>query len=328
MIDVMEQIKTRAKENPQRIVFPECDERALRAAEQVLGEGIGFPVLLGKSEDLHAEAARIGVDLSGIEVMDPDTSDRLDAYVGMYCETRGTREKLALRLLKKPLFFGGMMAAAGDVQGVVAGAVSLTATVVKAAQLTVGLEEGVSAPSSFFIMVVPGSSLGEDGVFLYADGGVNPNPTVEELADIAIASARNAKQLLGWSPRVAMLSFSTKGSANHPDTRKVAEAVQVAQSKAPELAIDGEFQADSAIVPEVAAKKVKEPSEVAGRANVLIFPDLDAANIAYKLTQYLAGAEAYGPLLQGFAKPVNDLSRGASVKDIVGVAAISVVQAQ
>ena len=327
-MNVIEQIKAKAKENPQRIVFPECDERVLRAAEQVLKEGIGFPVLLGKSEDLHAEAARIGVDLAGSEVIDPEPSDKLDAYVAMYCEKRGTRENIGRRLVKKPLYFGGMMASAGDAQGIVAGAASLTATVVKAAQLTVGLEEGVSAPSSFFIMVVPGSSLGEDGVFLYADGGVNPNPTAEELADIAIASARNAQQLLGWSPRVAMLSFSTKGSANHPDTRKVAEALQIAQSKAPDLAIDGEFQADSAIVPEVAAKKVKDPSEVAGRANVLIFPDLDAANIGYKLTQYLAGAEAYGPLLQGFARPVNDLSRGASVEDIVGVAAVTVVEAQ
>jgi phosphate acetyltransferase len=326
---VIEQFKAKAKGNPQSIVFPECDARVLSAANLVLQEGIGYPVLLGKRQDLAQKAMDAGVVIhQDIEIVDPATSDKLNAYVAMYCERRDKPEKIGRRLLTRPLYFGGMMAAAGDVKGVVAGADSLTATVVTAAQLSVGMADGISAPSSFFIMVVPGTHYGENGVLIYADAGVNPNPTPEELADIAVMSARNAQQLLGWSPRVAMLSFSTKGSASHPDVRKVQEATRIARSKAPDLAIDGEFQSDSAIVPHVAAKKVKEPSDVAGKANVLVFPDLDAANIAYKLTQYLAGAEAYGPLLQGFARPVNDLSRGASVDDIVGVAAITVVQAQ
>ena len=327
-MSLIEEIKAKAKQNPQSVVFPECDTRVLSAARIVLDEGIGYPILLGKREEMAQQAVLAGVDIQDMEIIDPAASASLDAYVAIYCEKRNKPEKLGRRLISKPLYFAGMMANAGDIQGVVAGANSLTATVVKAAQLTVGMAEGVGIPSSFFIMVVPGSKHGEDGVFIYADAGVNPNPTPEQLADIAVMSARNAQQLLAWTPRVAMLSFSTKGSANHPDVRKIQEATEIAQSKVPDLAIDGEFQADSAIIPEVAAKKVKESSEVAGKANVLVFPDLDAANIAYKLTQYLAGAEAYGPLLQGFARPVNDLSRGASVEDIVGVAAITVVQAQ
>ena len=220
------------------------------------------------------------------------------------------------------------MVGAGDVSGMVAGCTSLTATVVKASQLMVGLGEGIFPPSSFFVMSVPDSPYGEGGDFIYADAGVNPDPTPEELAEIAVLSAQSARDMLGWEPKVAMLSFSTKGSAGHKLVDKVIEATKLAREMAPDLAIDGEFQLDSAIVPSVAERKVKEESAVAGKANILIFPDLNAGNIGYKMTQYLAKAEAYGPILQGFAKPVNDLSRGASVEDIVGVMAFTSVQAQ
>jgi len=245
-------------------------------------------------------------------------------------ESRGDRritKGMAEKLLRRTLYYSAMMVTAGDAKGMVAGCTSLTATVVVASQLMIGLREGISSPSSFFIMSVPDCPYGENGNFIYADAGVNPDPTPQELAEIAIASAQSAIDL-GWQPRIAMLSFSTKGSANHKRVDKVIEATKIAKEMAPDLMIDGEFQLDSAIVPQVAERKVKEPSDVAGRANILIFPDLDAGNISYKITQYLAKAEAYGPLLQGFNKPVNDLSRGASVDDIVGVIAFTSVQAQ
>ena len=267
-MSLIKEIKAKAKQNPQSVDFPECGTRVLSAARMVLDEGIGYPILLGKREEMAQQAIHAGVDIQDMEIIDPAASASLDAYVAIYCEKRHKPEKLGRRLISKPLYFAGMMANAGDAQGVVAGASSLTATVVTSAELTVGMAEGVGTPSSFFIMVVPGCTRGEDGVFLYADAGVNPNPTPEQLADIAIMSARNAQHLLAWTPRVAVLSFSTQGSANHPDVRKVQEATEIAQSKAPDLAIDGGFQVDSAIVPEVAAKKVKAPSEVAGKARL------------------------------------------------------------
>ena len=328
-MDFMEKIKEGARADPQRIVFPEAagDDRTVKAAGIAVSEGIAHPILLGDEEAVRRKAAEFHVDLEGMEIWNPVTTTRMDAYVAEYIEERGVNERIARRLLRRPLYFGAGMVRAGDAGGMVAGALNLTATVVKAGHLVVGLHEGISAPSSFFVMVVPNCSRGEKGIFLFADAGVNPDPTVEELAEIAICSARSARTLLGWQPRVAMLSFSTKGSASHARTRKVVEATELARTRDPDLLIDGELQVDSAIVPEVAARKIKGDSPVAGRGNVLIFPDLDAANIGYKLTQYLAGAQAFGPLLQGFVKPINDLSRGASIEDIVGVIAVTSVEA-
>ncbi len=329
---LIDRIKEQAQKSPQRIVLAEGEEdRTIRAAAICLKDGIVSPVMLGDEERIKELARISGVELDGIDIIDPDSSPQMERYISLYIASRGGKrvtQEMAKRLLKRPLYFGAMMVKAGDVNGMVAGCMSLTATVIKATELIIGLKEGISAPSSFFVMSVPDCPYGEDGNFVYADAGVNPDPTPGELAEIAVLSARNAQSLLGWEPRVAMLSFSTKGSAGHRLIDRVIEATKLAKEMAPELAIEGEFQLDAAIVPTVAEAKVKDESDVAGRANVLIFPDLNAGNIGYKLTQYLAKAEAYGPLFQGFAMPVNDLSRGASVEDIVGVMAFTTLQVQ
>jgi phosphate acetyltransferase len=221
-----------------------------------------------------------------------------------------------------------MMVRMGDADAMVAGIATATEEVVMASELIIGMQEGISTPSSFFLMDIPGYIREEGSLLIFADAAINPDPTPEQLADIAVATARSARKLLGWEPRVAMLSFSTKGSATHPHVDKIVEAVHIVREREPGLCIDGELQADAAIVPEVAKRKIKEASSVAGRANILIFPDLDAGNIGYKLVQRLAKAAAYGPFLQGFTKPVSDLSRGATIDDIVGATTIVVVEAQ
>lgn len=326
---VITEIIARAKQIPVRIALPEAeDERMLRAARIVQDEGIAEPILIGPEQPIRKLAPEIGINLDSIEIIEPETSPRISDYARRYVSARQTRETIALRMMKKSLSYAAMMTIAGDAEGALGGCSALTATVIKTALLVIGLKEGISVPSSFFIMEVPDCPYGEKGAFLFADAGFNPNPTAEELAEIAITTAKSASDLLGWEPRVAMLSFSTRGSASHEDVGKVLKALSIAKERAPELAIDGEFQLDAAISVETASLKLKEPSEVAGRANVLIFPDLDAGNIGYKLTRFLAKAKAYGPILQGLKKPFNDLSRGASVEDIVGVTAITVVQAQ
>jgi phosphate acetyltransferase len=328
-MDIIQTFKERARRQPRTLVLPEGnDERIMRAAHRLLEDGIARPILLGKPKELGDSASRAGISLDGIATIDPEHSDKLGTYAQSYLVARPNANiKVAQRLLRKHLYYGGMMVKTGDAQTMIAGVANPTARVIEAGLMTVGLTAGINTPSSFFLMIVPKFQDETDKPFIYADCAVNIDPAPPELADIALASAATYMRLLRQEPRVALLSFSTKGSAHHARVDKVTKALLIAREQAPGLAIDGELQADSALIASVAAAKVKGESAVAGKANVLIFPDLDAGNIAYKLTQYMAGAKAIGPVLQGFAKPISDLSRGATVDDIVDTAAIVLAQA-
>ena len=325
-------IKDRAKVDKKTIVLPESnDKRTLIAAAKILEEKIADIIMIGDEEKIMDGAGWLEVDLTGLKIINPQKTEKLDEYVNVLYETRKakgmTPEKARQILLTDNMTFGVIMVKANDADGMVAGACHATADTLRPALQILKTAPGVKLVSGFFILDVPNCEYGEHGTFLFADCGLNQDPTPEELAAIADTSSRSFKSLIGPKPVIAMLSHSTKGSAKHPLVDKVVEATKIAKEKYPHLVIDGELQPDAALVPSVA--KLKAPgSVVGGKANVMIFPNLDAGNIGYKLVQRLGGADAYGPMLQGIAKPVNDLSRGCSWEDIVGVVALTAVQAQ
>lgn len=326
----IDEIKEKARQDKKRIVLPESmDERTYAAAANVLKEGVADLIILGTPEEVEAHSA--GYDISGATIIDPHTSEKTAGYVEKLVELRKSKgmtpEQAEGLLTGDYMYFACMMVKLGDADGVVSGACHSTANTLRPSLQILKTKPGTKLVSTFFLMVVPNCEYGENGTFLFSDCGLCQNPTSEELAAIAGSAAESFRSLTGMEPRVAMLSHSTKGSAKHADIDKVANAVAIAHEQYPDLVLDGELQLDAAIVPEVGASKAPG-SPVAGKANVLIFPDLDAGNIGYKLVQRLAKAEAYGPMCQGIAKPVNDLSRGCSAADIEGVIAFTAVQAQ
>ena len=330
-MSVIDKIIEKAKSDKKFIVLPEgTEERTVQAAEKITKQGIAKVALIGKEDEIKAVAAKFNVDLTGVELIDQFKSPDMPAFVERFYEMRkakGVDMEKAAKTMQDPLFFAAMMVKTGKADGMVAGAINTTGNTLRPALQIIKTAPGISTVSSCFIMECPNKSLGADGVLLFADCAVNPDPTDEQLAAIAVASANTAKALCGFDPKVAMLSFSTKGSAKHENVEKVQRAVAMAHEIAPDLELDGELQLDAAVVQKVADLKAPG-SKVAGHANVLVFPDLQAGNIGYKLVQRFAGAEAVGPVSQGFAAPVNDLSRGCSVQDVVAVVAITAVQAQ
>jgi len=326
----IEEIKIRAKENIKTIALPEAsDVRILEATNTILKEGFANVVLIGEEDEILKKAKENNFDLSKATIVSPTKDEKYEEYVNALYELRkskGMDIEKAKELIMDPVYFGMMMVKQGDCDGLVSGAIHSTADTLRPALQILKTAPDTKLVSAFFLMVVPDCKLGENGTFVFADCGLNSYPNDEELSEIAISSAKSFEQLTGKKSKVAMLSYSTYGSAISESTKKVISATNLVKEKAPDILVDGELQLDAALIPEVGISKAPG-SPVAGQANTLVFPNLDAGNIGYKLVQRLAKAEAYGPLCQGIAKPVNDLSRGCSAQDIVGVVAITAVQA-
>lgn len=330
-MELMNKIWKSAQKDKKRIVLAEGEEeRNLQASEKIKKNGLAEIILVGNKKVIIENAAKLGVNIEGIEIRDPENDQNAEKYSNEFYELRkkkGMTLEKAAKIVKDPLYFATMMVKLGDADGMVSGAIHTTGDLLRPGLQIIKTAPGVNVVSSAFIMMVPECEFGESGLLLFSDCAVNPNPTTEQLASIAISTAETAKNLCGIEPRVAMLSFSTMGSADHEFVDKVRNAVEIARGMRPDIDIDGEMQLDAAIVKKVADLKAPN-SKVAGKANVLIFPDLQAGNIGYKLVQRFAKADAIGPVCQGFAKPINDLSRGCSSDDIVNVVAVTAVQAQ
>jgi len=330
-MDLIEKFYEKARSKNTTIVLPEAsDERVLQAAREIIEKNIAKIIILGEEEEITKIARKFNLNLDDLTFIDPKKSSHREEYAKEYYELRkhkGMTMEKAEEIILDPLYFGSMLVRKNIAGGLVAGSASPTADVMRATLQIIKTAEGINSVSSFFIMVIPDCRYGEEGVFLFSDCAVIPDPDPGQLADMAISSAKAAKALLDWEPRIALLSFSTCGSAEHNMVNKVREALKLVKSRVPQLNIDGEMQADAALIESVAKKKAPG-SPVAGRANILIFPDLNAANISYKLVQRLSGAQAIGPILQGLAKPCSDLSRGCSYKEIVDTVAIVACQVE
>jgi len=332
-VEFLEKIYERGRKIKKRILLSEPhDERILRAIEGILKSGIAVPVLIGDPLTANEVAKKEGIDLKGLEIIDNKKSKNLDRYIALYCEKRKHKkvspEDAAKIITRNPVFYASLMVSSGDADGSVAGASTTTRDVAKAAIYCIGPAENIKTISSSTLLILDDKALGSNGVFIYADAGIVPDPTAEELADIAISSASMAKILFDDQPKIAMLSYSTKGSGGSGKSiKKVQEATRLIKQREPDLLVDGEIQVDCAIVPEIARRKDPD-SKIKGRANIFIFPNLDAGNISYKLTQRLARARAIGPLFQGLQKPASDLSRGCDFQDVIDAVAITAVRAQ